>query len=367
MSESATAPDPTTDVAPGTAQRLAAEAIGTFVLVLFGVGTVLMSGWDYVATALAFGFAVLVVVTAFGRVSGGHFNPAVSLGAAVSGRISWRDASLYSGVQVAGGVAGGLTLWVIMQGFPGFDSRAGFGQNSFGDAGSGLAWWGAFLIELLLTAVFLGVILAVTDTRHAQVALAPLTIGLTLAAIHFASIGATGTSVNPARSIAANIFAGSEAVSQLWLFILAPLLGGALAGVTYPLVFGHGADPVPGSGLRRRAGRGVTGDGTEESYPQQWNHNPGAGRSPAGAAYPPEGWQHEQPPAPPAPWETPAAWGPVAEPPPVTKQPWSPSPQELPPPPNEPYWSQQLPQWGSPTDGEGEEDGRTQIRPPEGT
>ena len=111
--------------------------------------------------------------------------------------------------------------------------------------------WAAFLLEMILTAVFVWVILAVTDARNEHPALAPAAIGLALTMVHLASIGATGTSVNPARSIGVGVFAGCDAVIQLWLFILAPLVGAAIAGITYPLLFGHGSDPVPGSGLRR--------------------------------------------------------------------------------------------------------------------
>jgi aquaporin Z len=233
-----------------TVHQVSAEFLGTFVLVFFGCGTALMSGGDYVATALAFGLTVLVMVYAVGRVSGGHFNPAISLGAAVGGRIAWRQVPAYIGAQLAGALAAGLCLFVLMHGFPGFDATGNMAQNSFGDAGSGYAWWAAILLEMLMTAVFLWVILAVTDVRNEHPALAPLAIGLTLTMLHFGSIAATGTSVNPARSIGVGVFAGVDAIAQLWLFILAPLLGGAIAGITYALLFGRGSEDVPGSGLR---------------------------------------------------------------------------------------------------------------------
>ncbi len=233
-----------------TVHQVSAEFLGTFVLVFFGCGTALMSGGDYVATALAFGLTVLVMAYAVGRVSGGHFNPAISLGAAVGGRIAWRQVPAYIGAQLAGALAAGLCLFVLMHGFPGFDATGNMAQNSFGDAGSGYAWWAAILLEMLMTAVFLWVILAVTDVRNEHPALAPLAIGLTLTMLHFGSIAATGTSVNPARSIGVGVFAGVDAIAQLWLFILAPLLGGAIAGITYALLFGRGSEDVPGSGLR---------------------------------------------------------------------------------------------------------------------
>ena len=130
------------------------------------------------------------------------------------------------------------------------------GQNFFGDQGSGFAWWAALLLELLMTAVFVWVILSVTDARNeVNVALGPLAIGLSLAMFHLLAIPLTGTSVNPARSIGVGVFAGTDAIVQLWLFVLAPLLGAAIAGLTYPVLFGHGAAPVAGSGLNFGGGR----------------------------------------------------------------------------------------------------------------
>ena len=230
-------------------QKIGAEALGTFVLVFFGAGTAVVSG-DYVATALAFGLIILVMVYAVGHISGGHFNPAVSVGAALSGRMSWSQVGVYAAAQLAGALAGGLFLFVLLQGIDGFEAEGNMGQNFFGDQGSSdYAGWAAFLLELLATAVFVYVILAATDLRNPNPSAAPLMIGFTLTFIHFATIGLTGTSVNPARSIGVGVFAGSDAVVQLWLFILAPLLGAAVAGLTYPLVLGRDRDPVEGSGI----------------------------------------------------------------------------------------------------------------------
>jgi len=263
---------------PTLRSKLAAEGIGTFVLVLFGCGAAVYAGslgaFDLGTVGLTFGIAVMVMVYAFGRVSGGHFNPAVSVGAAVGGRISWREAGIYSLVQVAGAVAGALVLFLLMHGFDGFQAEGNMGQNSFGDAGSGYAWWAAFVLELVLTAIFVLVILAVTDERNEHPALAPLAIGFTLAAIHFVAIPATGTSVNPARSIGPALFAGPDAIIQLWLFILAPVLGAALAGLVYPLAFGRASDPVPGSGImlsRPRTAAQAPGHGAPDQYQQHWN------------------------------------------------------------------------------------------------
>src|SRR6476659_7666921 len=256
-----------------TRQTIAAEVLGAFVLVFFGCGAALVSGGNYVATAFAFGFIVLVMIYAVGRISGGHFNPAVSVGAALGGRMSWAQVPVYVGAQLAGALAAGALLFVLMHGFPGFDATGNMAQNSYGDQGSGYAWWAAFILEMVMTAVFVWVILLMTDARHEHPALAPLAIGLALAMIHFASIGATGTSVNPARSIGVGVFAGTDAVIQLWLFILAPLIGGAVAGASYAALFGMGSEPVPGSGFTfsRPAPAAVPGYGAPDQYQQEWN------------------------------------------------------------------------------------------------
>lgn len=270
--------------APTTAHKVAAEVLGTFVLVFFGCGAAIMSGLasgleggsGYITTGLTFGLTVVVMAYAVGRISGGHFNPAVTLGAATGGRLPWSQVPIYMGSQIAGGILAALSLFVLLQGFEGFEAEGSMAQNGFGDAGSGYAWWAAFLLEFLLTAVFLWVILAVTDERNEHPALAPLAIGLALAMIHFASMSATGTSVNPARSIGPALFAGVDAIVQLWLFILAPLLGAAAAGATYSLLFGSAGDPVPGSGFsfgRRTAA--VPGYGAPDSFQQEWNQEPG--------------------------------------------------------------------------------------------
>lgn len=268
---------PAVTAPPTLGQKLTAEAIGTFVLVLFGVGTaVITQGEDYAAVGLAFGIAIVAMVYAFGRVSGGHFNPAVSVGAALGGRIAWREAGAYIGAQVGGALVGGLLLVLMFvlgdTGLEFGDDR--FGANFFGDRG-GFALGGALVIEIVMTFIFVLVILAVTDTRNEHPALAPLAIGLTLAAIHFASMGATGTSVNPARSLSTVFFSGGDAMVQIWLFILGPLLGAAIAGFAYPALFGHGAEPVVGSGMNFGGGRGnspiAPGYGTPDAYQQQWN------------------------------------------------------------------------------------------------
>jgi aquaporin Z len=329
--------------APTTAQTFSAEVIGTFVLVFFGVGTALSTGADVITTGLAFGLTVLVMAYSVGRVSGGHFNPAVTVGAAVSGRLAWSQTPLYFGAQLLGAIGGAFVLWGIYQGIPGFSSEGGFGQNSFGDLSTyGLAWWAAMLVEIVTTLVFLMVILAVTDERNEHPALAPLAIGLSLAMIHFTTIPLTGTSVNPARSIGPALFAGGDAIAQQWLFIVAPLLGGTLAGLLYPPLLGRHSEPVAGSGLRfgRRAAPGaVPGYGAPDAYQQQWNQQYGA---------PQPGQQPGQPPA--------QQWPP--QPPHWQQQPQYPTgqPPQQPQPPQGQPWEQHWP--GN------DEDGQTQVRPP---
>ncbi|GAA3817661.1 MIP family channel protein [Nocardioides panacisoli] len=337
------AADATPVAPPTTAQKLAAELIGTFVLVFIGCGAAVYTGVDIVATGLAFGLAIVMMAYAFGRVSGGHFNPAVSLGAALAGRIPWLEAALYAAAQVVGGLVGALALWIVLHGFDGYKSSVdGIGANSFGDTnGNGFAWWAAFLLELVLTAVFVMVILAVTDERNDTTAFAPLVIGLTLSAIHFVAIPATGTSVNPARSIGPGIFTfDGDHILQLWLFILAPLVGAVVSGFVYPLVFGRGKEPVAGSGLAFRAAQpavAVPGLGAPNAFEQQWNQQAYAQQAPEQPIIQ-DGWQ----------WD------------PATQQ-WIPAQQQpaVPPQPSAQGWAP--PVQADP----GDPSGQTQVRPPQ--
>ncbi len=353
--------DSTTPAPPTQVQKLSAEAIGTFVLVVLGVGAAFFGGGDVAAIGLAFGIAIVAMVYAFGRVSGGHFNPAVSVGAALGGRISWKDAGLYSAAQCVGALVGGLVLTIIaLTSDIGYEFGDPIGANGFGDQG-GVALFGALLIEIVLTFVFLVVILSVTDERNEHPALAPLAIGLTLAAIHFASIGATGTSVNPARSIGVAFYSGSDAIIQLWLFIVGPLLGAAAAGFAYPAIFGHAGSPVPGSGLNfsAKSGAAVAGYGAPDQFQQQWNQ-------PGGSAYAapstPDPAAYQQPGG----YAAPAAQTPQ----PQAEQPiiqdgwqWDPQAQQWIPAQQQAPQAPQAPQQGGwPTPG-GEQ---TQVRPPDG-
>ena len=177
----------TVEDTPTTGQKFTAEVLGTFVLVFFGCGAAVYSGGDLVATALAFGLTVLVMAYAVGRISGGHFNPAVTLGAVLSGRLPWSQVGLYMAAQLLGALLAGAVLFGLGHGFEGFVAEGNMGQNFFGDQGSGFAWWAALLLELLMTAVFVWVILSVTDARNeVNVALGPLAIGLSLAMFHLA-------------------------------------------------------------------------------------------------------------------------------------------------------------------------------------
>jgi aquaporin Z len=365
---------------PTTGQKFAAELIGTFVLVFFGCGAAIMSGLTagdssgYIVTGLTFGLTVVVMAYAVGRISGGHFNPAVTLGAALGGRLPWRLTGIYFAAQIVGGLLAGAALFAILHGFEGFTAEGNMAQNAFGDEGSGIAWWSALLLETLLTLVFLWVILAVTDARNElQAVMGPLAIGFALAMIHFASMSATGTSVNPARSIGPAVFAGTDAIIQLWLFIVGPLLGAAIAGLSYPLIFGQGAEPVAGSGLNFGGGRKQRM--APAGYEAQWNQ----GQAAQWGQPPQQQWG-----APGAPGSAPQHWGAPAEY-------GQPAPQQAPPAqaapgqqwgaPAQQQWGQPDPQaqpgpqqWGQPAPGgqpghwgdpDGDDDGRTQVRRPD--
>ncbi len=238
---------------------MAAELIGTFVLVLFGCGSIVFAteaaeGGGFVTTAttvgLTFGLTLMVMMYAFSRVSGAHFNPAVSVGAAMGGRLAWHQVPVYVAAQLVGAILGAAVLFGLLHGFEGFDAEGNMGQNAFGsESPANYALWAALLLELVLSVVFVWVVLAVTDPRYVlDPALAPLAIGFTLVAIHFVSLPATGTSVNPARAIGPALFAGGDSIAQVWLFALGPLLGGAIAGLTYGALFGQATTASPGRG-----------------------------------------------------------------------------------------------------------------------
>ncbi len=219
-------------------KRLSAEAFGTFWLVFGGCGSAVLAagipelGIGYAGVALAFGLTVLTMAYAVGHISGGHFNPAVSLGLAVAGRFEYKDLLPYWAAQVVGGVAGAALLYVIASGVTGF-AAGGFASNGY-DALSphGYSLVSVLLIEVVLTAFFLLIILGSTSAK-APAGFAPIAIGLGLTLIHLISIPVSNTSVNPVRSIAAAIFADNGALGQVWLFIVAPMAGAALGAIIW--------------------------------------------------------------------------------------------------------------------------------------
>jgi aquaporin Z len=195
--------------------------------------------------ALAFGLTVLTMAYAVGHVSGGHFNPAVTLGLAAGGRSGWKEVPAFVITQVVAAIAAAAVLLVIANGVDGFSaSESGFATNGYGDRSpGGYSLLAVIVVEVVLTAFFLYIILGATDTR-APKGYAPLAIGLGLTVIHLVSIPVSNTSVNPARSTGPAIFAGTEALGQLWVFWLAPIVGGIIAGATYVLLLG-GEEAAP--------------------------------------------------------------------------------------------------------------------------
>ena len=217
-------------------RNLAAEFFGTFWLVFGGCGAAVLAaafpelGIGFTGVALAFGLTVLTMAYAVGGISGGHFNPAISLGLAVAGRFGWKDLIPYWVAQVAGAIVAGAVLLMIASGKAGFVA-GGFASNGFGELSpGGYSMQSALLIEIVLTAGFLIVILGSTS-RLVPAGFAPIAIGLALTLIHLISIPVTNTSVNPARSTGVALFADTAATSQLWLFWVAPLVGGALGAL----------------------------------------------------------------------------------------------------------------------------------------
>jgi aquaporin Z len=227
-------------------RKASAELLGTALLVYFGVGAATLSfgtgfaanGASFsagvVATALTFGLVLMALAYSLGPISGCHVNPAVTLGALVARRISLSDAGVYWGAQFAGGIIGALVLWGTFSTSPLYHRKItglgtdGWGSKSFIHIGAG----GAFLAEVILTAIFVFVILAVTS-KGAHAATAGLVIGLTLTLVHLVGIPITGTSVNPARSLGPALIVGGTALGQLWLFIVAPLVGGTLGALVH--------------------------------------------------------------------------------------------------------------------------------------
>jgi len=220
-------------------KKLGAEFIGTFWLVLGGCGSAVLAaafpdvGIGLLGVAFAFGLTVLTMAYAIGHISGCHLNPAVSIGLWSGGRFSTAELGPYIVAQVAGGLAGAAILYIIATGQAGFDVTAGFASNGYGEhSPGGYNLTAALVTEIVMTFMFLMIILGATDKRAPQ-GFAPIAIGFGLTLIHLISIPVTNTSVNPARSTAVAIFQGDWAISQLWLFWIAPIVGAILAGIIY--------------------------------------------------------------------------------------------------------------------------------------
>jgi len=225
-------------------KKLAAEFIGTFWLVLGGCGSAVLAaafpglGIGFVGVALAFGLTVLTMAYAIGHISGCHLNPAVTIGLWAGGRFKASEILPYVVSQVLGGIAGAGVLYLIASGQLGFDVNAGFASNGYSEHSPGAySLTSGFVTEVVMTFMFLMIILGSTDER-APKGFAPIAIGLGLTLIHLISIPVTNTSVNPARSTGPAIFVGGWAISQLWLFWVAPIIGAVLAGFIYNFIAG---------------------------------------------------------------------------------------------------------------------------------
>ncbi len=223
-------------------KQYAAEFVGTFWLVLGGCGSAVLAaafpnvGIGLLGVSLAFGLTVLTMAFAIGHISGCHLNPAVSIGLWAGGRFPAKELLPYILFQLLGAVVAGAVLFLIASGKAGFDATAGFAANGYGEhSPGGYALLSAFVCEVVMTALFLVVILGSTDKR-APSGLAPIAIGLCLTLIHLISIPVTNTSVNPARSTGVAVFAGGWAIGQLWLFWVAPIIGGVLGAYLYNFI-----------------------------------------------------------------------------------------------------------------------------------
>jgi len=247
---------------PSPAARIGAEFLGTFWLVFGGCGAAVLAGVvlspdkvpvgiGYLGVALAFGLTVLTMAFAVGHVSGGHFNPAVTIGLAVARRIEWKWVPTYIVTQIVAASAAGAVLLAVASGKDGFSaSESGFASNGYGDRSpGGYSLLACLIVEVVLTAFFLYVILGATDDR-APKGFAPIAIGLALTLVHLVGIPVTNTSVNPARSLGVAWFAGGDALGQVWLFILAPIAGAAIAGISYAAITGaRGAEAEVDAGV----------------------------------------------------------------------------------------------------------------------
>ncbi|WP_126137119.1 aquaporin Z [Tritonibacter mobilis] len=223
-------------------KKLLAEFVGTFWLVFGGCGSAVLAagienvGIGWLGVSLAFGLTVLTMAYAVGGISGGHFNPAVSLGLVVAGRFPAKDLIPYWLVQVIGAIAAAATLYVVVSGINGFEGVGGFASNGYGAASPlGYGMMSALVMEIVMTAAFLIIILGATSAT-VPAGFAPIAIGLGLTLIHLVSIPVTNTSVNPARSTGVALFADGPALTQLWLFWVAPLVGAVMGAVIWKIL-----------------------------------------------------------------------------------------------------------------------------------
>jgi aquaporin Z len=235
---------------PSLGARLGAEFLGTFLLVFGGCGAAILAatfltednvqqGIGFLGVALAFGLSVLAGAYAFGHVSGGHFNPAVTIGLAIAKRFDWKGVLPYIGSQIVAASVAGAVLFAIAKGKPGFSAvESGFASNGYGDRSpGGYGLLAGLITEIVITAIFVYIILGATDDR-APKGLAPIAIGLGLTVVILAAIPVTNASVNPARSLGVAWFAGAAALGQMWLFIVAPITGAVIAGASYAFITG---------------------------------------------------------------------------------------------------------------------------------
>jgi aquaporin Z len=237
-------------------KKLAAEAIGTFWLTFGGCGSAVIAaafphvGIGLVGVAFAFGLTLLTMAYAIGHVSGCHINPAVTIGLAAGGRFPASQIGPYVVAQVVGAIIGAALLYVIARGAPDFSAANGFAANGYAEHSPGhYDVLSCFITEVVMTAMFLFIIMGATHGR-APVGFAPIAIGLGLTLIHLVSIPVTNTSVNPARSIGPALFAGSWALGQLWMFIVAPIIGGILGGIIYRYISEQPSAPVVGDAAK---------------------------------------------------------------------------------------------------------------------
>jgi aquaporin Z len=229
-------------------QKYVAEFLGTFALVLIGCGSAVIAGTHvgFLGISFAFGLTVLAMVYTIGPISGCHINPAISIAMLVAGKMKGKDCAMYIIAQCLGAIVGAAILLAIANGLDGY-SRAdnGLGQNGFGDfSPRGYSLAACFLAEVVLTALFLFVIFGSTS-KSAPKGFAGVAIGLTLVLIHIVGIPITGTSVNPARSLGPALLVAGDAIKQVWLFIVAPILGAIVAALVWKLFFDSGAEEAP--------------------------------------------------------------------------------------------------------------------------